>query len=396
MSFVLKNPKSKDKTLIVCTYYFNGRVMKFSTREKVHPDDWNANKRRARSSAERSAVLNKYLDRLESRIKDIHLDMRSNFEDVTPYNLRQAVERDLKMDGRKESFSQFIIRFIDESKATRKKGSLQVYQSMQKVFKNYVGAKEFEDITPQWFERFQGYMERSGYSANYIGKTVAIIRELITVAKKRGLTRNEVYKVDYRKPREEVQDIYLTEHELLKMYGAPKSKALDNVTDRFMIGAFTCLRFSDNSTITLDNIRNGMIYDRNAKTKEFVVVPMHWVVKQIMDAHPDGLPPAVSNQKANKYLKKIGKIAGIDQPVTMSRTVGGKVIETTKPKYEFIKTHTARRSAATNMSRAGIPRQAIMKIGGWKTESSFGKYLKLTQEENAIDIAGHEYFTSPF
>jgi integrase len=58
-------------------------------------------------------------------------------------------------------------------------------------------------------------------------------------------------------------------------------------------------------------------------------------------------------------------------------------VQTTIPKYDLITTHTARRSFATNLFLSGFPAISIMKITGHKTEKSFMKYIKISQEENA-------------
>ena len=55
-------------------------------------------------------------------------------------------------------------------------------------------------------------------------------------------------------------------------------------------------------------------------------------------------------------------------------------------------TYTARRSFATNAYLAGLPPISIMKITGHKTESSFMKYIKISEKENAIQLKGHEFF----
>lgn len=47
---------------------------------------------------------------------------------------------------------------------------------------------------------------------------------------------------------------------------------------------------------------------------------------------------------------------------------------------------------ATNAYLAGLPPISIMKITGHKTESSFMKYIKISEKENAIQLKGHEFF----
>jgi integrase len=56
------------------------------------------------------------------------------------------------------------------------------------------------------------------------------------------------------------------------------------------------------------------------------------------------------------------------------------VIET-KPKYEWITSHTCRRSFCTNEFLAGTPVESIMKISGHKSVKDFYKYIRITPEE---------------
>jgi hypothetical protein len=65
------------------------------------------------------------------------------------------------------------------------------------------------------------------------------------------------------------------------------------------------------------------------------------------------------------------------------------------PKYKKISTHTARRSAATNMYLASIPTIDIMKITGHKTETIFLNYIKVSKEETAKNLTNHPYYKQP-
>ncbi len=378
----------------------NGRRVKISTGETIHPDNWNKAKQLPRSNAPSAATLTTYLERLKSRAREVHLSLKADFANITPNVLKTAIERDIKNGGKKETFVQFIERFIVECAEYRPEGSIEVYRSILKLLKGYNGPKDFGDINDEWFKKYQAYLERTkmadgtiGAGINYIGKNVGVIRELMTVAKDQGLHRNTDYKGGaYTKPREDAFTIYLTVHELLKMYVINLPKKQSIVRDRNMIAAFTALRFSDSSKITPNSVRDGLMWDKNQKTGEDVVVPLHWVVKQILEDNPDGLPPAPSNQSTNKALKAIAKKAGITDNVQVTKTKGGKLVTTVVNKYELVSSHTMRRSAASNMLKAGIPQKAIMMVGGWKTDESFRKYIRIGKEENALMIQDHSYF----
>ena len=119
------------------------------------------------------------------------------------------------------------------------------------------------------------------------------------------------------------------------------------------------------------------------KTVEFVTIPMHSMVKEIITKYNGEVPSSLSNQKMNEYLKDIGEAAELDEKRIIVKTKGGEREEKTFSKFQLITTHTARRSFATNLYNQGFPSIYIMKITGHRTEKAFLKYIKIEQEEAA-------------
>ena len=174
-----------------------------------------------------------------------------------------------------------------------------------------------------------------------------------------------------------------------------KVDSLNMARDRFLIGAFTGLRVSDFTRISEANIKDNFIRIKpmkGANKTEDVIIPLHPVILELMNTGFD-FDAKVYDQKINKHIKDVCMMAGINELVTITRTEGGEKKDTTLPKYKLITTHTARRSAATNMYKAGIPSLSIMKITGHRTERSFLKYIKITAEENATMLSQHKFFT---
>jgi integrase len=163
-----------------------------------------------------------------------------------------------------------------------------------------------------------------------------------------------------------------------------KNKRLDKVRDLFLVGCYTGLRFSDLSVLTAKNIIDNFIEIETQKTRESVAIPLHPIVRNIIDKHKGGLPRALSLQRMNIYLKKIGEmIESLNVNTSKKITKGGLEITTNSKKYLQITTHTARRSFSSNLFVKGVPSQTIMKITGHKTEKSFMQYIKITPKENA-------------
>ena len=100
----------------------------------------------------------------------------------------------------------------------------------------------------------------------------------------------------------------------------------------------------------------------------------------------------MSNQKFNQYVKEVVKNSKISTKVRVAKTIAGKMVEVAKEKHQLVTVHTARRSFATNMYMADFPTISIMKITGHKTERAFLKYIRISQEENALKLAENPFF----
>ena len=107
------------------------------------------------------------------------------------------------------------------------------------------------------------------------------------------------------------------------------------------------------------------------------------MVISILEKYNYQLPKAISNQKFNEALKIIAETANISETVVKNITKGGETITTVQPKFNFVTSHVARRSFATNAVKRGIEPILVMAITGHKTEQEFLKYIKLSSEEKA-------------
>jgi integrase len=108
------------------------------------------------------------------------------------------------------------------------------------------------------------------------------------------------------------------------------------------------------------------------------------MVREILSKSNGDLPPSISNQKTNDYLKELGqKVPSLCDEVQKAITKGGKRITTKYKKWELLSSHTARRTFATNEYLAGTPSLTIMAITGHKTESSFLKYIRASADDHA-------------
>lgn len=192
--------------------------------------------------------------------------------------------------------------------------------------------------------------------------------------------------------------VFLSMNEITRIYyykfeNQDKRKAKERIRDLFVVGCLTALRYSDYSTLTADNLQNGYIVKRTKKTNVDVKVPAHDYVKEIFTKYNGQIPSGLCIQYFNKYLKLIMREIGLNDKITFSYTKGGKLKTVTREKWELISSHTARRSAATNMYLTGrMKTLEIMKLTGHRSEQNFFRYIRLTSDDTARSISGDMFF----
>jgi site-specific recombinase XerD len=259
---------------------------------------------------------------------------------------------------------------------------------------------QFSEINEQFYNEFVDYLtqkeytikikrgeevnEIHRYTLNSVGKYIRALKVMIAGAKNADADTSSFYVFN-----EDVDNVYLNEAELkqLKDFNFSTELHLDRVRDWFLLLAWTGSRFSDLDKIGKSDIKNNMVTYRQKKTNTAVTIPLHPVVSEILQKYNYNMPEAISNQKFNDYIKDACKLAKIDTLESFTRTMGGKLITETKPKYELISSHTCRRSFCTNMYLRGLDTLMIRSISGHKTEKSFLKYIKVSQQQHAEMMA---------
>jgi integrase len=260
------------------------------------------------------------------------------------------------------------------------------------------------------------WIKSRGYSTNYFGAIVNCIKVVYRDAREIDGLHNfhETEKRGFASPSTASKAVYLTNDELRRIAEVQitpesliaadatyakmkrpdlerKVEALCITRNKFLLGAYTALRVSDFNYLRNINISSGYFRVTTKKTGASVVIPIHPAIHKMMEEGFDISTP-ISEQKINTHIKEVARLAGITQPVEATKLVNHRAVVDWWPKCDVITTHTARRSAATNMYKAGIPTISIMRITGHTTEKSFMKYIKITNEENAELMARNKYF----
>ncbi len=402
--FTLKEPNSKEDTLIYLFYNFNNQRLKYSFGQKVNPKYWNFQKQRVKETKTfpEYVEFNSMLNNIETSINNIYRKLVNDNITPTPQLLKENLNATLANKQSVTNLTTFF-GFIDDliKNSTKKAGTIVHYKQTFRVLKEFSGHIKkdisFEDINLDFYENFVNYLRDRGYAENTIGGYIKHIKVFMNEAFDRRLTNNIEYKSKrFKKVTETTDKIYLNldEIQILNQLDLSTNIKLEKVRDLFIIGCYTGLRFSDLAQISVTNfINNGtQLKVKTEKTGEYVVIPLHKTVKEIVQKYNNEIPSVISNQKMNDYLKDIAKIAGLNDKISVSITKGGEKQTEVFEKWQLVTVHTARRSFATNMYLLDIPTISIMKITGHRSEKSFLLYIKISQEENANKLLNHPFF----
>jgi len=371
-----------------------------NTHIKVLPSNWNSRNETIKELV--SFETREKFVRLKNILNEIILDKTTDDFNSSPEKemnwLQYQIEKfhnPKKFQGIQTLF-EFIDDFIEKAPTRLKRDGQPVCYKMQREYsrtfqllKEFAQTNGFEpdfnDIDLDFYEEFLSFLQNKNLAANTIGKKIQTLKIFLNAATDRGLNHNLKFKNKFYAISEESDTVYLTVAELKKLweYDLSNNQRLETVRDLFLIGCWTGCRYSDYKQINYQNIRGEYIFIEQQKTVNKVVIPVHPVVRDILEKYNGELPKVISNQKFNKYMKEVVKNVGINELIEKSITRGGLRLKKRCPKYELVSSHTARRSFATNLYKQGFPSRSIMKISGHKTEQAFLKYIRVTDQEHA-------------
>lgn len=410
INYYLKSTKSKGPRPIFCRICYNGNKVKVYINESIRPASWSTRRQRAieNRAFPQHPEFNERMNTIDTFIRSTfrRLELENNLNPPDPKKLQEAISSKLRplilKAGERGEFAKFFKKMIDDSKTgirtNHRTGhaihinTIKTYSTIYNNVLLYEKEKnislKFSDFDLTFYNEFNEWLiKKKNYSNNSMGKHIQIIKLVLNEASELGLNTNMKFKNKrFIVIKEQTDAIYLTEDEIEQIYRLDLSqhKRLDKTRDLFILGCKTGLRFGDFKNIHPSEIKDSFIMMRQAKTGEPVTVPIHPMVKQIIEKYNGTLPKAKVNQITNKELKQIASmIPAFDEEVELSITKGGQKVRQVFKKNELISTHTARRSFCSNEYLAGTPSLSIMAISGHKTEKAFLRYIKVKSIDHA-------------
>ena len=445
MRLVLRTTKKEGRCPLYTRINIKANATWVCLRIKVDVKEWEEASQSERKLANylNKKGISKKVALIEDAIREMRLYHRLNKE-----NLEQAIENIVLADKREElahmellkkeiehkkkgNVKSFIIEHISkiqngEARTTTKekyaKYSQKNWGQFKRVILNFYDKHPFtwDDIDVSFVDRYISYLEGVGYMRNTIEKHVSLFKTLVGIAERQGLHKNHLaynlLKSPQVKEEDKAKKIYLTKEEISAMYEMPLDGFYEQVKDVFLIGCFTALRFSDYGRINKSNIGlthkgTKVIRIRQEKTSSPVVIPIMDERLETLLKKYDYNIPSLWGESLNRAIKQICKklsetVPSLQKMERTNLTLTEKRAEASakkkgkklfdydeqgnplKHRWEMVSSHTARRSCITNMYLSGkftVPQ--MMSVSGHKTERIFYKYVKLSLDEYADEVA---------
>lgn len=432
VKFILRNPIKNKRCSI--NYYLSiarGTRIRGTTNIKVFPEHWNPDTQLLRNKIEVSNIRDEINEKLKNFDSFVYKKLNS-YNSADPKEKQKLLKNDIeiyfnKKEENKERTPLTLLEFYDwyieyykshplpTTGKNMSNSSAKTYKSAYKLiekFNNDIYSLNYDTITLKFYDDFISFLVDNNYSLNYMGAQIKLLKTVMNASFEKGLHKSlDFKKKHFKKPSEEVHNIYLTIEELERIEKADFSEIkkelisktlyitkelAERARDLFLIGAFTGLRISDFKKLNSSNFfeENGKKYLRvkSQKLAKFVTIPLHPVIKRILKKRKNELPKYIPDQHLNYAIKKIGEISKINDIETKEITKGGKKVVIKQAKHEFITSHSARRSFCTNAYKSGMPVADIMQLSGHSSEKVFYNYIKLNDIEKAEKISSNKFF----
>lgn len=396
--------KGKDKATIY-THLNTGKNEKFrtSTGLTIDPKQWNEKKGYPRNSVAVTRQLTNTLQKFEAFILEQYNHDQANGTEIKKDWLNTKTDTFFNRNQKRLYFSDFIEELIQEAQTRpNQKGGyglslnrIKNIRAFKKHLENYEAQElkkrlTLSDVKNETLTKFRDYLLSKGYSVNCTGSHLSTFKTICVFIQGKDLELSvKTEKISPLKEKKTEEDIiYLTTEELQKIEALTDLiPSLENTRKWLLLGCEIGQRGGDLLNLTEKNIIEiegvKVVKLTQQKTGKQVFIPLTPTAQKIVQDFPKNIGQSAFNQ----FVKKLCRLAGITQKVkgrqTRTETTATQIVE--KEKWEFISSHTCRRSFASNYY-GKIPTATLKMITGHSTEEMFLRYIGKTAFDHAKEM----------
>jgi integrase/recombinase XerD len=402
--FVLRTDK-KDSTgrcPVHLVVYFDGARLKCATGEKCKLADWNADRQKFRASYPLAEEANMLLGRLAADVLVWWRAVRATGEVPTLAGLRAAL-RPVEVPPTVQEELSVIAEMLAFRELQRSRG-ITLY-----TLKHYL-------VTANWLRDFEAWASMRLLVATYDvamhDRFLAYLRTVRKLAPNTLYTAGKDLRRLFRYLREErsqvllvepkqlrvawveTEKLYLRAEDLERLRVAMLTVALEKVRDIFLFCCYTGLRYSDVLQLHGGNLEplpdgSGRVLRLiQTKTRTSVSIYLSSAASALLDkyAEPERtgpgarLLPVLANAVMNRYLKRIGRLAGFTRLVEIAEMRDNQMVKQAVPAWRLLTMHAARHSFAVQSLLRGMPVAVLQRVMGHSSITTTMMYAKVIED----------------
>ena len=371
--------------------------IKYRTNYKILPKSWDFEKERLKPSASGALEFNVELNNLANCCTREAMRKKETNQFLSKEDYKQIVQDCIDRDNAVNSeisISHLKTQFLSYKSNFVKEGTLKEYRTVFKGledFEKHKGTKLIlREMDGKFLDQFEVFLSRKkntndgdkeGLLNDTIHKYISTLKVFLKWCNDNDyLVHPDVFKTQKTNFKKKAYNeiIALSESEIQKLMNHDLSDrpSLERVRDLFCLLCYTGQRFEDLINFDPKDIKNNAWDFISVKVKKRVIVPFEGYIapaKDILERIGYSVPK-ISNQKFNEYIKTVGKLAGMDEIIKITRYSGKQKLVIEKRKYDFLSSHVGRRSMVTNLLRRNAPITLVQKLTAHSDIRTLMKY----------------------
>ncbi|MDB5269030.1 MAG: hypothetical protein JWP58_2070 [Hymenobacter sp.] len=388
---------------VVCLYSFEEKVKKFLTGYNVRQADWNKAKGEILAGGvDDVKKANAHLREVKSNLDGIinrYIQQHGHKPSLTQleaeYNLLQAPEEEVAAIVTTPVI-EALAAYIEVRRPELSPNSIKAYTALRQNLRDYKTKKRIEwaleTLTTTQIENFQDWLlTAKGFHNTTVERRIISLKKFLEF-------RAKDTSVDYKalRPKYKVKEarneiiVTLTKDELtqLEALPLPENGHLDRVRKLFILQCWTGLRFGDVIRLTQNHVHGDTVQIDIDKTQDYSSIPLFPAARKIL-ATDSGVDLALTNQVYNRSVKDLcAMLPSMQTTITKFYVSKADKKTVTKPKFNWITSHTARRTFISLAIESGIQQHFVMKWSNHVDVRSFRKYQNKFHGE---DVAAQKF-----
>lgn len=371
--------------------------IKYRTNYKILPKSWDFEKERLKPSASGALEFNVELNNLANCCTREAMRKKETNQFLSKEDYKQIVQDCIDRDNAVNSeisISHLKTQFLSYKSNFVKEGTLKEYRTVFKGledFEKHKGTKLIlREMDGKFLDQFEVFLSRKkntndgdkeGLLNDTIHKYISTLKVFLKWCNDNDyLVHPDVFKTQKTNFKKKAYNeiIALSESEIQKLMNHDLSDrpSLERVRDLFCLLCYTGQRFEELINFDPKDIKNNAWDFISVKVKKRVIVPFEGYIapaKDILERIGYSVPK-ISNQKFNEYIKTVGKLAGMDEIIKITRYSGKQKLVIEKRKYDFLSSHVGRRSMVTNLLSRNVPITLVQKLTAHSDIRTLMKY----------------------